>query len=166
MIVVGIIGITTAITVPIVYRVTHKNPFYAAIADVVEVCSNARAQAILQAKMTEVVFYPPDGRVELHGASGSSGYPVRASAAGAKISGTSARISERVRIEMLDINLMEYRDKEMARLRFYPNGTCDEMTLILRSEEGEQRGIVLEVTTGLASVLSVADLQRLRNGSI
>jgi hypothetical protein len=113
-----------------------------------------------------LVIFPQEGRVELQGGGGSPAFPKRASAAGLKISGTSAKISNRVNIDMIDINLIEYRDKEMARVRFYPNGTCDELTIVLRSEDGEQRGIVLEVTTGLANVLSVADLQKLRSGSL
>jgi hypothetical protein len=65
---------------------------------------------------------------------------------------------------MLDVNLSEYRESDFVRVRFFPNGTSDEMTLILRSSQNEQRGITLEVTTGLASVLNEADLQDLRNG--
>ena len=53
---------------------------------------------------------------------------------------------------MLDINLWEYKDSEVARVRFYPNGRCDEMTLVLRSSKGEWKKISLEVTTGLASI--------------
>lgn len=166
MIVVGIMALAMTISVPIVYRVTHKDAFYGAVSDVMEVCSNARAQAILQNKISEVVFFPQDGRVEMRGAVGSSGFPQRASAAGLKHSGTSAVIGRSVGIDMLDINLMEFKDKEEGHVRFYPNGTCDEMTLILRSPAGEQRGITLEITTGLATVLSVADLQRLRNGTL
>jgi hypothetical protein len=50
---------------------------------------------------------------------------------------------------MLDINLSEYRESELARVRFFPNGTSDEMTLILRSDRNEYRKVWLEVTTGL-----------------
>jgi len=54
---------------------------------------------------------------------------------------------------MLDINLSEYRDAEEARVMFYPNGTCDELTIILHSNErNEYRRITLEVTTALANV--------------
>jgi hypothetical protein len=53
---------------------------------------------------------------------------------------------------MLDVNLNEYKDAEEAEVRFYPNGTCDEMTLILVSDKNEWRKISLEITTGLASV--------------
>ena len=38
----------------------------------------------------------------------------------------------------------------MAEVRFYPNGTCDELTLVLLSERQERRNIWLEVVTGLA----------------
>jgi hypothetical protein len=52
----------------------------------------------------------------------------------------------------LDINLSEYKDSEWARVRFYPNGTSDEMTVVLHSDRNEWRKITLELTTGLASV--------------
>ena len=59
-------------------------------------------------------------------------------------------------IEMLDINLSEYKESDWARVHFYPNGTSDEMTLVLRSPKSEWKKISLEVTTGLASVDEVA----------
>jgi hypothetical protein len=67
----------------------------------------------------------------------------------------SAVISDRVVIEMLDVNLTEYKDEEFARVRFYPNGTCDEFTLILHSEKGEFLQIATEITTGLTVVSKV-----------
>ena len=45
------------------------------------------------------------------------------------------------------------KDEEMARVRFFPNGTCDEMTIVLHSpDNGEWHKIALEVTTSLATV--------------
>ena len=61
-------------------------------------------------------------------------------------------ISDHVVIEMLDVNLLEYKDQDFARVRFYPNGTCDEFTLILHSDRGEWIKISLEITTSLANV--------------
>jgi hypothetical protein len=55
---------------------------------------------------------------------------------------------------MLDVNLIEYRDADMVRVRFYPNGTCDELTIVLHSDGNEYRELSLEVTTGLISVTS------------
>jgi hypothetical protein len=67
---------------------------------------------------------------------------------------------------MLDVNLHECKDDEVARVRFFPEGTCDEMLIILRSENNDQRGITLEITTGLVTVLGYEDLQKLRNGRL
>jgi hypothetical protein len=57
-------------------------------------------------------------------------------------------------IEGLGINNFDYTDSEEARVRFFANGTSDEMTLVL-SANGEYRKITLEVTTALATVGSV-----------
>ena len=60
-------------------------------------------------------------------------------------------IPDDVRLEMLDVNLLEYSQSEWTRVRFFPNGTSDEMTVILHSDKGEFRKITLEPTTGLAT---------------
>jgi Tfp pilus assembly protein FimT len=139
MVVVLIMGIILAMGVPIAYKLWHKAPMQQAIKDVIEVCSHARARAILQGQVTEVVFHPRDRRLEVAGASGS---------------GTSAQLSDRVTIDLLDINMsgLEYEKAEVAKVRFYPTGTSDEMRMVM-TYEAEQLGIELELTTGLASVV-------------
>lgn len=155
MVVMAIAVIVMGISVPIVYRIWKKEPFRQSINQIVEVCSNARARAILSGEMTQVVFHPRERRLEV---SGGASAPERPSS-GMEIanvpmagSGLSATISEDVVIEMLDINLSEYKDSEYAAARFYPNGTCDELVIILRSDKNEFRKIWLEVTTALANV--------------
>src|SRR5512141_2814851 len=69
MIVVGIMGIIATMGVPMVYKAFRKEPFTKAITSVVEVCSHARARAIMQGAMTEVVFHPREGRFEVSGGS-------------------------------------------------------------------------------------------------
>jgi hypothetical protein len=95
-----------------------------------------------------MVFHPRDRRLDL-GAGGSGAPDQPAVTPGV---GQSAVIPEDIMIEMLDINLSEYRESEWARVRFYPNGTSDELTLVLRSSRNEWKKVTLEVTTGLASV--------------
>ena len=80
-------------------------------------------------------------------------------------SGLSAQISDRVSIRGLFVNLIEYTDADDVHIRFYPNGTSDEMLIILESPTSrhlEQRGIQLEVTTGFTDILNEDDLQKLR----
>jgi prepilin-type N-terminal cleavage/methylation domain-containing protein len=169
MIVVGIMSVVLTMGVPIVYKAWHKAPMSQAVSDVIEVCSHARALAILQGREVDVVFHPREGRFEVGSAPAapstqpastpkqpqvaatfSTGAPAAAG------SGLSARLSEKVLIEMMDINKLphEFRDDEVARVRFFPNGTCDELTLILVSDVNERREITLEITTGLANVES------------
>jgi len=160
MIVVGIMGIVLTMSVPIVYKMWRKAPLRQAVKDIVEVCSNARARAILRGVPTEVVIHPKENRVEL---SGGGSAPAAVSAAGggavfspsaAPGSGLSAQLSDRVIIEMLDVNMagVEFNDFDQVRIRFYPNGISDEMRMILF--DGRDRvGIELEITTGLANVV-------------
>jgi len=195
MIVVGIMVIVMAMSVPFAYRSLHREPLNQALRDIEEVCSNARARAILQGSMSEVVFHPKERRLEVaggarpapaqNGAKEGGRNPYRVSINGTEVttdetspaanpapsagnpsappgSGLSAQIADRVLIKGLFINLLDYTDSDEARVRFYPNGTSDEMIIILNSDRNEQRGISLEVTTGFASVLNEDDLQKLR----
>ena len=178
MIVVGIMGVIMTMSVPIVYKVWHRAPMAEALKDVVEVCSNARAQSIMEGREVDLTFHPRNGTFEITGGAAPATAPAAnppvatpppqpSAAAASSHSGRSGKLSEHIRIDMLDINKWkhDFRDDELARVRFFPNGTSDELTLILTSDRGEQRGVVLEVTTGLASVLSEADLQNLRNAA-
>lgn|ERR1041385_6601867 len=166
MIVVAIMGLMLTLGVPIVYRMRHEAPLNKAVKDVVEVCSHARARAILQGKATCVVFHPRDGHFEVEGGGGaaSSDNNTRLPGDMAHGTGLAGQFSERVSIEMLDVDLTEYKDQEEVKVWFYPNGVCDELTLILHSLDPQRdpiRAISLEVTTGLASIET--DLNKLRS---
>jgi len=158
MVVVAIMGLILAAGIPSIYRIWKKEGMRQTVSDVVEVCSNARAQAILRGFPTEVVFHPLERRFEIGGGSSVAASPeveYVEKPPPPPGSGQAGRFSDDVGIEMLDVNLSEYRESEFVRVRFFPNGTSDEMTLILRSSKNEWRKISLEVTTGLASVEDV-----------
>lgn len=169
MIVVGIMGVVLTMGVPIVYKAWHKAPMSKAVSDVIEVCSHARALAILQGKQVDVVFHPRQGRLEVGspvvftssqqtptGGQAPSAAAPPTSTAAVSGAGLSALLSDKVLIELMDINKLphEFRDDDVAHVRFFPNGTCDELTLVLVSDQNERREITLEITTGLASVES------------
>jgi len=162
MVVVGIMGMILAMGIPSIYRLLNKEGMRKATSDVEEVCRNARARAIFSGAPMDVVFHPLEHRLEIEGGGGggspspeAGGGAVAARPSVSASSSSSAQIDEDIAIEMLDINLSEYKDSEWARVRFYPNGTSDEMTLILRSSKNEWRKVSLEVTTGLTSVDNV-----------
>jgi len=160
MVVVAIMAIVMSMSVPIVYKAWRKAPMRQAVKDVVEICSHARARAIMQGVMTEVDIYPKENRLALAG----GGSPPRSAGEGASApdlsapaasgSGLSVQLSDRIIIETLDINMsgVEYNDVDVARIHFYPNGISDEMKMILF--DGKDRfGVELEITTGLANVV-------------
>lgn len=165
MVVVAIMGIILTAGIPSLYKLMQKEGMRKVTSEIVEVLSKARAQAILRGVPTDVVFHPREHRLEVAGAAApgadGSGPVAGTDVAADKPSvtpgaGQVAVVPDDFVIEMLDINLSEYKESEWARVHFYPNGTSDEMTLVLRSPKSEWKKISLEVTTGLASVDEVA----------
>jgi prepilin-type N-terminal cleavage/methylation domain-containing protein len=150
MMVVAIVGLVMTMGVPAILRAKQQEPMRKAVNDVMEICSHARAQAILHSVTMAVVFHPQSGQVAL--ASVETAGPTGDSKPSAGASSlNSAQFADSITLDMLDINLLEYKDADDARVRFFPNGTSDEMTLILHSGD-QYRKITLEVTTGLASM--------------
>ena len=151
MMVVAIIGLMTAAGVPAFLSMTREAPLRKAVNDVMEMCSRARAQAILSGQETAVVFHPRQREVEFNGGS-TPGQTLPSRAGRAQVNSTI--FDSHVTIEGLGINNLDYTESDEARVYFQPNGTSDEMTLVL-SSNGEYRKITLEVTTALASVQHV-----------
>ena len=141
MVVVAIMGIILAAGIPSLYGFMHKAGLRKTTSDIVETCQSARAEAILTGKPTELVFHPREGTCEASASGGGYGSWAH-----------SAKI-ENCSIEMLDVNLQECKEFDTARVRFFPNGTCDEMTLVLRSQDNQWRKISLEITTALPTVV-------------
>ena len=161
MMVVAIIGLMMTMSVPAILRTMHEEPLRKAVNDVMNICSHARAQAILHGVTTTVVFHPQSGEVALTSIASTNStddlIPPDTPTGETRTSGPNAsalnstQFADGITIDMLDVNLVEYKDATEARVRFFPDGTSDEMTLILHSGD-QYRKITLEVTTGLASM--------------
>lgn len=172
MIVVAIIGLIAGYSVPRIFRALQKEPMRQAVDDVVEACSQARSQAILKGTPMDVVFTAQDATISVAPAAGGRGSlgsgignasagnssgsraitPPARPGSGKKSGPFSARLGDEVGIAMLDINLVDFMPADQARVRFYPNGTSDEFTIVLQSELGEMKKISLEVTTAIPEV--------------
>jgi hypothetical protein len=111
-----------------------------------DVCGEARTRAILLNQKTAVIFHPQERRFEVEGVAAG----VNASSSRVR----SATLPAGIEIAMLDISLQDYGASEWARVCFYPDGTSDEMTLVLHSSD-DWRKITLEFSTGLATVSDV-----------
>jgi hypothetical protein len=129
--------------VPAIYSSVKKGPMRSAIAGVTEACDIAKARAVLTGKRVHLTFKPRERSYSVEGGAMKEAGP------DATGSGT---IDESVIIEMLDVNLSEYKDLDTARVRFYPDGTSDEFTLILRSNEGRWVKLALDPTTSTLNI--------------
>jgi prepilin-type N-terminal cleavage/methylation domain-containing protein len=145
MIVVAIIGLIAAIGVPSILQTFRKEGMRKAVSDIMDLCGDARAQAIFSGQPAQIVFYPADKRMELAGASSGESPAPPAKAA------RSVTLPANVDIAMLDIEMIDCGGQEKAWVNFNSNGTCDELTLVLHCGDEWQK-ITLEFSTALASV--------------
>jgi prepilin-type N-terminal cleavage/methylation domain-containing protein len=142
MLVIGILAIVMAMAVPPIYRGLSKEPMRRTIVGLQDAFLDARGAAIIDGKTTAVVFHPGDGTFGLEGAK------ARKRPGGEQ----GGKIPEEIMVEMIEINLMSFMEANAAKVRFFPDGTCDEFTLVLHSTKGEWRKVTLEPTTCIMSV--------------
>ncbi|HEX3625250.1 MAG TPA: prepilin-type N-terminal cleavage/methylation domain-containing protein [Verrucomicrobiae bacterium] len=147
MVVVAIIGLIGAMSVPAILQMRREGPMRKAVNDVLELCERARAGAVLKDTRTRLVFHPHDRKIEVEG--GDSNQAITSRMGAHPIMST--QFDPSVTIEGLGINLRDYTDTDGGTVNFYDNGTCDEMTLILLCD-GHREQITLELTTALPSV--------------
>jgi prepilin-type N-terminal cleavage/methylation domain-containing protein len=168
MVVVAIIGIIMGIAVPSIYRQWHPDSMLKASKDFLEACTEARANAILSGTETYLEIRAQERQVSVIGGAARSPVPDHkleslsvsgeawrmADRAPAQASGGgglfSFKLSDKIMIEGLGINGEDWTEDEIARVRFYPNGTSDEFTIVLLSDKGERRNIWLDVVTAMA----------------
>jgi len=134
MIVIAITALVLAVGVPSIFRAAEQNSLRSVVNGIVEACSMARAQAILTGQTQEMVIRPIDGTISAPGMSDS------------------VIIPPNVQIEILGVNFVELQTAEEAKVKFYPNGTCDEFTIVLRSDKNEWRKISLDIITAIPDV--------------
>jgi prepilin-type N-terminal cleavage/methylation domain-containing protein len=134
MIVVAIMGVILAVSAPSFTRMFHKEGMRKAVSDMLDACTEARRQAILTGTTVDLVLHPVDASFEV-----TDAFP-------------SVKLPDNIAIETLGVNFVELREADEARVHFYANGTSDEFTIVLRSDESEVRMITLELVTGLADV--------------
>lgn len=167
MIVVGIAVLIMVISIPFVQRTFKRDAVYRAVKVVEDACHNARATAIFNNSATDLIIRPKDRSFQVQ-----AGTP-RASATepdlrteGVERDGRAAvrnfakhapkpfneSLEEDVVLELLDVNFTEYKDEEEARVRFHPNGTSDEFTIVMRIGTTSRRKITLDIVTGLPTM--------------
>ncbi len=144
MIVVAIIGLVCAMGLPGILKVMQKEGMRKAISDVTDVCASARAKAIISQKTTAVMFRPGDKTFGVEGGGAGQGSTYV----------SQSKLPDGVDFAMLDINQQDYGGSEWAKVQFFPNGTSDEMTIVLH-DRNDWRKITLEFSTSHTRVSDV-----------
>lgn len=147
MVVVAIIGLVAAMSVPSLLQMRREAPMRKAVNDVLELCSRARAGAVLKNTTAQLIFHPRDKTVDMINGDSNAALSTRVGKPGVG----SIQFDPSVSVEGLGINLKDWTDADSAPVNFYSNGTCDEMTLILECGS-EREMITLELTTALPDV--------------
>jgi type II secretion system protein H len=156
MIVVAIIGLIAAMGIPSLLQTLQKQGMRKAVSDVKDVLNTARSQAILQGRTKAVVFHPHDKKLEVADMAASESDTTESNVVAKTESGalTEATLPDNVDLAMLDINLMDFSGSDISRVRFFPNGTCDELTLVLHANDDWEK-ITLEFSTSIATASPV-----------
>jgi prepilin-type N-terminal cleavage/methylation domain-containing protein len=182
LVVVGIIAIVMTISVPFMnYAINGGKGMNRAVKDVQEACKVARDWAILHQTAQELRIRPGEGVFEVGAAAPDTmesggdlgrveryiagdqrrlaspsveGKDWRMGGSGGAGGGSfSVTLPTGVFVEGLGLNGEDWTEDAVARVRFNPNGTCDEMSIVLfRPESNERRNIWLEVITGLSDI--------------
>ncbi len=157
MVVVGIMGIILTIAIPGIYRHMHPNPLQKAVDDIREACKAAREMAVLRGNTTALAIDLKSKSFSVQGASApgpESAASPEGSAGVARVADVSSsaknfQLSDRVLIEGLGINGLDWTEDEHAEVHFYPKGTSDEFSIVLRFVgKSELRNIWLDAITG------------------
>lgn len=173
MVVVGVMALLMTISLPSIYHLMHPESMRTSVEKLMEACGEARARAILQGVTTELRIRQVENEISV--VSIGSLIPESAGplfdAEGVPIqrkppSGPSIfkwKFPETIMMKPIFVNGEDWTESEEAAVRFYPDGTSDEMSIVLSSlssRDAQPRNVWLEVVTGLPDVET--DLNKFR----
>lgn len=169
MIVVALIGVILATGIPMMWKAMNKNELARAVNDVVEGCKAARDRAILNGVPYEfLVQFTQGNDVQFNvlpmpkplregassgGGTTASSVPSVSPVTGSLMGAFPRKMGENVAVQLIDVNFVDHMQSPEARVRFFPNGTSDEFTIVM-NDKGVQRTITLDIITGLAQEIT------------
>lgn len=167
MVVVGIAALLISVAIPAFVQRVSPESIRRAISDLAEICSHARAYAILRGTPSVLTIKRGEGILEVSmvaeapmpadeaGETVVAVEPLNAPGAEAPTTSGGAvrtlKLNDAIHLGELRVNKETWSDP-VAHILFYPNGTCDAFSLNLYSNSGERRNLWVESVTGLATV--------------
>jgi len=162
MIAIGIMAVVMAISIPRMYRTVERDSIRRATQDVLDVFQRARTQAIVHGRPVKLVIRPqeqvfiimPLSEAEVS----EEEYIARELETSQqqnevmppKKNENTMQLSDRMQILFIGVNFVpDLQKSEMVGVRFYPNGTSDEFSMLIHSDPNENRLFQLDVPTAL-----------------
>jgi Tfp pilus assembly protein FimT len=159
MIVIAIIAIVASAGVPLMTRALNKDQLAKAVNDVLEGCKLARDRAILQNRPYDFVIRSKSenewdmnvepAKIKDAAGAGASSATSAVKEAPSLIGDFPRQFGRDVAFELIYVNLADAMTASEARVRFYPNGTADEFTVVMNAH-GKSRTIKVDIITGAA----------------
>jgi type II secretion system protein H len=147
MIVIAIMGLIAAMGLPSLLKAMQKEGMRKALSDIHDCCEEARTRAIIYQTKVGVTFQPQTHAYSVTGGAAVHDSPYV----------KSAELPKGVSMDMLFIARLDYFDSpNPSTVWFYPNGTSDEMTIVLH-DNTQSRMLTLEFAT---ASLTVSDVNR------
>ncbi len=157
MVVVGILSIVLAMGIPSIARAMKKEGLRKAESDLMEACSHARAQAILSGLPMELAIRAEGGQISVEPLKNMDGQNTSTTGDFQEVTpprppprSFGATLDDDIAIRVLAVNFKDQMEFPEVRVRFFPNGTSDEFTIMFFSSQGERK-VSLDVVTGLAN---------------
>jgi type II secretion system protein H len=158
IIVVMIMGLIMAWGMPTFVQTFKRKPLQQAVNDFMEGCASARASAIMTGAPAELVVGAGDDNTttfRVQSGASSTLDPLTGQTTGGGSTTFNEKLPEGIAFEMLAVNFQDavQAGQSEVRVRFFPNGTCDEFTAVmLEPASGKRRMIHLDVITGHADL--------------
>jgi prepilin-type N-terminal cleavage/methylation domain-containing protein len=166
MIVIAIMAVVMSLSIPTFYRSLEKDTIRRATQNILDLCADARAQAIISGRPCDLMIRPAErtfvpqlaqeqNKTEeellLEEAEKIIGDNTGAKEGAAEVENKNA-LPDDIVIMFIGVNFVpDLQTSEEVPVRFYPNGTGDEFTLLIRSDRNEWRKFTMEVATGIVN---------------
>jgi prepilin-type N-terminal cleavage/methylation domain-containing protein len=157
MIVIAIVAMVVTAGIPMMWKAMAKDQLGKAVHDVIEGCKLARDRAILHNRPYDfVIRVQGETQVDMNVEAAKIKDPSGLAFAGSdqplrepgSLMGEFPRaMGDEVKVTLLDVNFVDHMGAAEAHVRFYPNGTSDEFTIIME-RDGVQRHVRADIIAG------------------
>jgi len=163
MIVISIMAVVMSLSIPAFYRSLEKDTIRKATQQILDWSADARAQAIISGRPCNLVIHPFDRTFTRELAPNAlqtdeermleqAQEEIKARTQAPDATGRAAAdtLPADISIMFVGVNFVaELQNLEAVPVRFYPNGTADEFTMLITSDGGAVRKFTMDVATGV-----------------